>query len=157
MLNDASISGESIGLTYKRFVLLGCLVASVYFPTAYWLQIAFDPPGSRITPRVPGEKLLLLRPFEGFLDSNFAVVVTDTMFGRFADTADNDSRSDIELYEDNKLLGPAHSVHAEVGKLGQGRFSHWRYNYSIFLFSSSDNTDPRTNGRNYWAVKRWEP
>ena len=23
----------------------------------------------------------------------------------------------------------------------------------MFLFSSSDNTDPNTNGRNYWAVK----
>jgi hypothetical protein len=23
----------------------------------------------------------------------------------------------------------------------------------MFLFSSSDNTDPNTNGRNYWAVR----
>jgi hypothetical protein len=157
VLNDPFILGESIGLTYKSFVLLGCVVASAYFPTAYWLQIAFDPPGSKVAPRVAGEKLLLMRPFEGFLDSNFAAIATDTMFGRFADSADNDSRSDVELYEDDKPLGPAHNGHADVGKLGQGRFSHWRYNYSIFLFSSSDNTDPRTNGRNYWAVKRWEP
>ena len=139
----------------KSFVILGCLAAAAYFVAAYSLQIAFDPPGSRIVPRVAGDKLLLLRPFQGFLDSKFAAIGTDTMFGRFADSADNNFRSEIELYEDDKLLGPAHSVHADVGNIGQGRFSHWRYNYSMFLFSSSDNTDPRTNGRNYWAVKPW--
>jgi hypothetical protein len=134
-------------LQKKATVVLGCLSAAVYFAAAYWLQVAFDPPKS-------GERLLLERPFRAFLDSEFAVFAIDTMFSRIADSVDNNERSDVDLYEDGKLLGPAHSVHGEIGKLGQGRFSHWRLNYSIFLFSSSDNTDPRTNGRSYWAVKR---
>lgn len=88
-----------------------------------------------------------------FSDSEFAAISNDVNFGDSADTADNNLRSDIELYEDDKLIGPAYSVHADVGRLGRGRFSHWRYNYPMFLLSSSDNTDPKTNGRNYWAAK----
>jgi hypothetical protein len=135
------------GLQTKGMVVVSCLSAAAYFAAAYWLQVAFDPPKS-------GEKLPLERPFRAFMNSEFAVIATDTMFTRSADSADNNARSDVDLYEDGKLLGPAHGVHADIGNLGQGRFSHWRLNYSIFLFSSSDNTDPRTNGRNYWAVKR---
>ena len=128
-------------------VVLSCLSAAAYFTAAYWLQITFDPPRF-------AEKIVLERPFREFLNSEFAVIAIDTMFSGSADSADNNDRSNVDLYEDGKLLGPAHSVHADIGKLGQGRFSHWRLNYSVFLFSSSDNSDPRTNGRNYWAVKR---
>ena len=36
-------------------------------------------------------------------------------------------------------------------RLGRGRYSHWgRYIY----FSSTDNTDPRKNGRSYKLVQR---
>jgi hypothetical protein len=149
-----SLAGEAVGLQ-KNTLLLGCVAAAAaYFAAAFWLQMSYDPQISKIAPSVDGEKVLLHRPFRGFLDSKFAAIANDTRFRDIADTADNVLRSDIELYEDGKLLGPAHSVHADVGNIGQGRFSHWRYNYSMFLFSSSDNTDPNTNGRNYWAVKR---
>jgi len=127
---------------------------AAYFAVVSWVRVAFDPGGSKIVPAVDGDKVLLKRPFQRFLDSNFAAIATDPRLKAFADSADNNERSDIELYEDDKLLGPAHSVHRDVGKIGMGRYSHWRYNYSIFLFSSSDNSDPLTNGRNYWAVKR---
>ena len=55
------------------------------------------------------------------------------------------------------VLGPARAQRAEVEDLGRGRFYHstvagapesWRY----VVFSTSDNSDPRTNGRSYWAV-----
>jgi hypothetical protein len=137
-------------------MVTGCLAAAVYFAAACWLHIAFDPGGSRINPNVDGDKFLLKRPFQKFLDSNFAAIAIDPRFRLFADSADNNERSNVELYEDDKLLGPAHSVHRDIGTIGHGRYSHWRYNHSIFLFSSSDNTDPGTNGRNYWAVKRSE-
>ena len=137
-----------------RKILPALLVlAAVYFPAALWLRSAADPHTSTVTPNVAGEKLLLLRPFSRFVDSPFAAVATDSQFATLADTAENNDRSRIELYEDDKRLGPAHSVHADVGSIGLGHFSHWRYNYSEFVFSSSDNTDPLTNGRNYWAVK----
>ena len=135
----------------KHIFIIGCLAAAVYFAAAYWLQIAFDP---GIYSTVDRDKLLLRRPFQTFMDSKFAAIAIDPRWRLFADSADDNERSDIQLYEDDKPLGPAHSVHRDIGTIGQGRFSHWRNNFSIFLFSSSDNTDPHTNGRKYWAVRR---
>ena len=59
--------------------------------------------------------------------------------------------SPILVYEDDKPLGPA--VRGDLGKiasLGQGRFGHW--NRTGMVFSTTDNSDPRKNGRRYWAV-----
>ena len=50
------------------------------------------------------------------------------------------------LLEDGKPLGPAHSIHDGIRGLGCGRFSHWGPN---LWFSTSDNSDPLTNGRRY--------
>lgn len=67
-------------------------------------------------------------------------------------SGDNDrgegEQSKLELFEDGKPLGPAHHPHLEIGKLGGGRFSHWE---ETIFFSSSDGTDPRTNGYRYSA------
>jgi len=54
------------------------------------------------------------------------------------------------LLEDDLPLGPAHSRHADIESKGRGRYSHW--NNSI-IFSTSDNSDPRTNGRTYTLVR----
>ncbi len=132
-------------------IILG--MTAIYFPTANWLDLSYAK-RKALFPNVPGEKFLLQRPFLGFSNSQFAAVGRDYRFGKFADTAESEDRSDIELYEEDKRLGPGHTTpHADIGALGLGRFSHWRYNYSAIIFSSSDNTDPRTNGRNYWVVK----
>jgi len=63
---------------------------------------------------------------------------------------DRVARSQLLLYEDGKLLGPPHSAHVDIMAQGMGRWSHWGA-HSI-QFSSSDNTDPRTNGRQYRIV-----
>jgi SAM-dependent methyltransferase len=63
-----------------------------------------------------------------------------------ADDAANPRRSRATLLEDGRVLGPAHSVHAYVAKVGKGSFSHWSTN---LYFSSSDGSDPNTNGRRY--------
>jgi hypothetical protein len=133
------------------WVLAGCAVP-IYFALATWLSFARDP--ALIKPDGRGERHELMRPFIPF-NSKFAMVSVDPWFGDLADVAGQfDSSSPIMLYEDDKPLGPAHSTpHAEISTLGHGRFSHWKANYSVFVFSSSDNTDPRTNGRTYWAVK----
>lgn len=55
-------------------------------------------------------------------------------------------RSRLRLLENGKALGPAHAVHAEIRSQGGGRFSHWGQG---LVFSASDNTDPRANGREY--------
>jgi hypothetical protein len=56
------------------------------------------------------------------------------------------SRSNIELRENGGLLGPAHSLHAEIRERGQGRYS---LSQQWLRFSASDSSDPRTNGRTY--------
>src|SRR5207244_1878728 len=55
-------------------------------------------------------------------------------------------RSKLALLEDGKALGPSHSVHALIRERGGGRYSHWA---SSIIFSTSDGSDPRTNGRVY--------
>ena len=58
--------------------------------------------------------------------------------------------SPVMIYEDGKRLGPAHSNFADISKLGHGRFSYWTG--QGFVFSTSDGSDPNSNGRRYWAV-----
>ncbi|WP_165445660.1 hypothetical protein [Bradyrhizobium uaiense] len=57
------------------------------------------------------------------------------------------------LYEDDKLLGPANSDREEIATKGGGRFQLFRDSKSFFgpvlLLSTSDNTNPNTNGRKY--------
>jgi hypothetical protein len=60
--------------------------------------------------------------------------------------SDRESTSRLRLYEDGRQLGPGHSTHEEIRRLGGGRFSHWG---TDLLFSSSDNSDPSRNGRRY--------
>jgi hypothetical protein len=60
--------------------------------------------------------------------------------------SDAESGSRIRLFEDGKALGPAHVSHDEIRRLGAGRFSHWG---AQLYFSTSDNSDPRSNGRHY--------
>lgn len=56
------------------------------------------------------------------------------------------ARSNLELREDGRPLGPAHISHAELRRLGGGRYSHWDRN---LYFSASDGSDPSRNGRRY--------
>jgi len=55
--------------------------------------------------------------------------------------------SAARVLEDGRPLpGPANALHDEIRQTGRGCFSFW-HNY--LYFSASDNTDPRTNGRQY--------
>ncbi|MFL5628700.1 MAG: hypothetical protein ACJ788_24225, partial [Ktedonobacteraceae bacterium] len=65
------------------------------------------------------------------------------------DRSNNPRRSTTQLFENGQPLGPAHSLREVIRSVGQGRFSHWR---ASLYFSTSDNSDPRTNGRVYRAV-----
>ena len=71
-----------------------------------------------------------------------------------SDGVDRPRRSRLVVKEDGKPLGPAHSLHADIAETGSGRFSHWD---SWVVFSSSDNSDPRANGRNYTVTFRVLP
>jgi hypothetical protein len=60
--------------------------------------------------------------------------------------SDKESASALVLLEDTRPLGPAHSSHEEIRRIGGGRFCHWG---AEVYFSTSDSSDPRTNGRRY--------
>ena len=125
----------------------------LYFAAAHWLTVTFTAdPNFLIGPDVAGEKLRLMPPFQKH--SAFAVTVERSLFDDIADSDDDKSRSPIEVYENGKRLGPAHSTFADVEKLGEGRFAHHRTRgVTIIYWSSSDNSDPTTNGRAYWVVR----
>lgn len=60
--------------------------------------------------------------------------------------SDLESSSSLLLFEDDRPLGPAHAPHDEMRAQGGGRFSHWG---AHLYFTTSDNSDPRSNGRRY--------
>jgi len=62
------------------------------------------------------------------------------------DAQEDPGRSRLQVLEDGVPLGPAHALHSAIADEGEGRYSHWG---DSLLFSSSDNSDPRTNGRAY--------
>lgn len=69
----------------------------------------------------------------------------------------NPQRSRLRLTESDKPLGPAHALHDDIRSLGRGRHSHWG---GTLIFSASDNSNPKTNGRIYGiaydaSLPRW--
>lgn len=72
----------------------------------------------------------------------------------FGDTLSSGRTSDLELFEDGVRLGPAQAPHQAISELGGGRYSHW---HRRLIFSTSDGTDPRTNGRSYRAIVSVRP
>jgi MoaA/NifB/PqqE/SkfB family radical SAM enzyme len=78
-------------------------------------------------------------------DTGFAYVAE--LGTRFppGDTLAAPAASHLALYEDGKPLTP-HALHTTIRERGAGQFSHWR---TTLYFSSTDNTDPRRNGRVY--------
>lgn len=125
--------------------IIGYFVLASYFKYSY-------PPSS-------GKEIVVLRGLEQLGISRHAVVAhswvpRNAQLGE-ADSEDDNERSSVMMYEDDKPLGPPHSSHADIMKLGRGRFSHWRG--QGFVFSSSDNSDPTTNGRSYRAVMPDQP
>ncbi|MGF7072396.1 hypothetical protein [Mucilaginibacter sp. R-33] len=54
--------------------------------------------------------------------------------------------SKLRLFENGVELGPAHSTHHDIRSFGLGQFSHWG---NTLYFSTSDNSNPLTNGRKY--------
>lgn len=73
------------------------------------------------------------------------------LYGVVSDSRLFPRQSTLQLYEDGKELGPAHSLHDDIRNAGGGRFSHWGNGLGngYIIFSTSDNTDPRRNGRTY--------
>lgn len=59
---------------------------------------------------------------------------------------------EAKLYEDDMLIGPANSDPQEISAKGRGLYRLYKEvdeTAPILMFSTSDNTDPNTNGRKY--------
>lgn len=63
-------------------------------------------------------------------------------------------RSRMVILESGRPLGPGHSYRDEIINAGSGRFCH---GLGEVLFSASDGSDPRTNGRRYELQYPWWP
>ena len=70
---------------------------------------------------------------------------------QFSKLADRESiqASPLLLFEDSTVLGPPHALHEDITIQGGGMYSHWG---DYLYFSSSDNTDPNENNRQYWIL-----
>ena len=122
----------------------------VYFVMMYWLYATHDPTKRRYAmPGIPNSQRLL-PPFIPLPDSKIA-------FRGYAFYFRGDphpERSRMLLHEDDRLLGSSDSPYAEIANIGMGRFSYTNYQFPFFMFTASDNSDPNTNGRTYWAVRQ---
>jgi hypothetical protein len=65
------------------------------------------------------------------------------------DTPQHPSQSGLRLFEDGEELGPRHALHEKIRSVGGGGYSHWTRR--LYL-STSDNSDPQTNGKRYHVL-----
>ena len=93
-------------------------------------------------PAQPGEPIKYFLKDQG----EHCYLVYVPQFVDRSDTDETPKRSTLVMYEDGKELGPAHSLHKDIRSKGKGRFSHYQ---AWIFFSTSDNTDPRQNGKTY--------
>jgi hypothetical protein len=94
---------------------------------------------------ISGDVIALNPPFGSFGEKTF---ITGTAVPD-GDSSGQPLRSTLILCEDEKRLGPAHTLHVEIRAKGLGRYSHWGKDV---IFSTSDNSDPNTNRRHYSYV-----
>jgi 16S rRNA G966 N2-methylase RsmD len=89
-------------------------------------------------------------PFASKGGKSYAIALPHLQFE--ADAIDAPRRSRLMVYENGVMLGLAHSLHDHIARYGNGRFCHWGRN---LFFSTSDGTDPNTNGRAYSYCERF--
>ena len=68
------------------------------------------------------------------------------MTGKRSLSSHSKPSSAVVLENGIPLPGPANAFHDEIRRLGGGRYSFWK---GSVYFSTPDNSDPRTNGRQY--------
>jgi hypothetical protein len=94
-----------------------------------------------------GQASDLSRPFSQ-LEVGYGYKVSIPQLSGVADT-ERGLVSQTVVCEGDNRMGPAHTPIVEIVQKGGGRFIH--YDEDVF-FSSSDNTDPNSNGRQYRIV-----
>lgn len=133
-----------------RVTFISLAAFAVYLPIAYLVGRDFVPP-----PKPPGAMVeLLLKIDKGH---GFSYVAQSFTLWEYADDSEDNMRSPVILYEDLTPIGPGLSYLRDIQSIGLGRFAHAKLGHSpdswrFVIFSTSDNSDPRTNGRQYWLV-----
>jgi hypothetical protein len=100
-----------------------------------------------------GTKVTLEKPYQREL--GFAYIVHLPQYDEISDRRNANFQSPVVVCEKGRMLGRAHSRHDDIRDYGRGRFSHWTVDASSssgILFSTSDNSDPNTNGREYTVM-----
>lgn len=100
----------------------------------------------------PSRLVLTLSPASIHADSGLGWQVRGLGLPR-GDDLRRPKHSRLVVHEDGAPLGPAHALHDQIRKRGNGRYSHW---IDWLYFSTSDGSDPRSNGRVYQVFWRDE-
>jgi hypothetical protein len=153
-------TGRSMALTMWNVaaghpvVLAVTATMAIYFVAAYASISSYSPDPSKPSGGI--RVRLNERDMAPMEKSNFVATIRHKVgiFENHADLDATDTSSPIEVWEDGKKLGPAHSTIIDIQQFGQGRFRFERGSgfSGQLTWSSSDNTDPMTNGRTYWVV-----
>jgi hypothetical protein len=134
LFQDNKLAGQTVALQPSATVV----IAPADWPKSKLASVKFDLAVGKV------------RQIENFRDHPghmFGVEIAD--LAPLADDVAPVNNSPVILFEDKRQLPHPHSLHVDIHALGAGRFSHWK---DEMLFSTSDNSDPRTNGRQYELV-----
>lgn len=94
---------------------------------------------------ISGSKTVELKgPFKKANGSCWSVGMPE--FASVSDSCASPRRSPLVMFENEYRLTVNHASHAYIADPGRGFYSHWG---NDILFSTTDNTDPNSNGRVY--------
>lgn len=145
---EAEDQGNTAGLNAERtsrVIFAALCVALFNIPLVAWSERSYVPPPP--PPCANAYKLPLPSRIyaEGFVYS----APVPAQFEPYADEDNDAQKSPVLLYEEDKPLPMPHSRGWVIAEQGRGRYSLQR---GHIYFSSSDNSDPRSNLRSYWLV-----
>ena len=131
-----------------KFVLVGAAVLVIWLLNsagAPWLKRHSVPQNA--CAQWSGDGLKLNRPFPR--ETGHAYLASIPQLLQQSDDMQHPRRSWAILCEDQKAIDLAHSDHDSIRTKGTGRYSLWS---GALYFSTSDNSDPNENGRQYHLV-----
>lgn len=109
-----------------------------------------------VTRRVPGPGTWLRTVLRGRYRGKLETIVHEVGHCFVAPVperlvSDADGVSRLVVLEDGTALPVGHAPHEDIRREGGGRYSHWG---AQVYFSTSDRSDPLTNGRRYAVEER---
>ena len=95
---------------------------------------------------ISDKKIIKLTPASKCEGGNaWSIGVDDYM--NSADSEESPKKSTLMLYENGVPMGFPHVSLKHIARHGKSRYAHWK---NKIIFSTTDNTDPNTNGREYY-------